>query len=135
MWECPKCERSFKTNNQSHSCTTVTIDDLFDGKDQDLILVFDTLLSELIQWEPTTVGTSTNTIIFTSKKAWLIVKPMTKVLDLKFYLDEHLNHHKIHKVSVWGKKYAHHIRVSSQEDLDTNTFKLLRKGFEFSLKR
>lgn len=133
MWICPKCNRNFKTNNQSHSCTNITIDDLFKGKNPDLVLVFDKLLSEIIHWEPTNVGTSQNTIIFTSTKAWLIVRPMTKVLDLKFYLNERLNHHKLHKVTTWGKKYAHHIRVTSESDLTTEIYKLLRKGFEFTL--
>jgi len=87
MWECPKCERIFKTTNQSHSCTNKTLDDLFENRPDNLILTFDKLLVAVMDWEPNSAGASTNTIVFTNKKAWLIVKPMTKELDLKFYLN------------------------------------------------
>jgi len=73
MWTCLKCDRNFKTNNQPHSCTTVAIDALFEGKNPELVLVFEPLRSEISSWELTTVGASKKPIIFTNNKAWLIV--------------------------------------------------------------
>ena len=52
MWTCPKCDRKFKTTNQSHMCTTKDIGELFlDGSDE-LVLAFDRIMTEVMQWEP-----------------------------------------------------------------------------------
>lgn len=135
MWTCPKCNRNFKSNNQSHSCTNIDMGVLFMGKPDELVLTFDAILQHTATWTPNSVGTATNSIVFTSKKAWLIVKPMSKVLDLKFYYAEQLEGETLHKVKPWGKKFAHHIRVKQQWELEENKeiFRLLRLGFEYSL--
>ncbi|MDP5230082.1 MAG: DUF5655 domain-containing protein [Cellulophaga sp.] len=133
MWRCPKCERNFKTTNQSHSCTNIDMGELFMGKPDDLVLALDKLLIVTSQWEPNEVGVAKKSIVFTSKKAWLIVKPMTKVLDIKFYFGEQLETEELHKVTLWGKKYAHHLRVAKPEEITNNVVELLRNGFEFSL--
>ncbi len=84
MWTCPRCERQFKTRNQSHSCVTKSLDELFAKCPDHLLLAFDRLLSAVMEWEPISVGASQNTVVFTNKKAWLIVRPMRKELDVKF---------------------------------------------------
>lgn len=134
MWTCPRCNRNFKTANQSHSCVNVTMDDLFEGKSEVLILAFDRLLAEIMTWDPISVGTSKNAIVFTNKKAWLIVRPMSKELDLKFYFDEAINSPLVKKISEYKGKYAHHIRIKSEQDLSNPIFKLLRTGYKFALK-
>ncbi len=56
------------------------------------------------------------------------------MLDLKFYLDAPLNKHIIHKVSALGQRFAHHMRLSVANDVDTEIFKILRRGFQQGLK-
>ncbi|MEM8526751.1 MAG: DUF5655 domain-containing protein [Bacteroidota bacterium] len=133
MWTCPKCERQFKTANQSHTCSEKTLDNLFAKSSDELILAFDRILTEIINWTPCSVGAAKKAVIFTSKKAWLIVRPMTKELDLKFYYDEPLEGEIFKKIAPWGKKYAHHIRVKHEVEITDEIFGLLRKGHEFSL--
>lgn len=134
MWTCPNCERKFKTRNQSHTCGEKTLDDLFENKSDELILAFDKILVEVIDWEPCSVGAAKNTAVFTSKKAWLILRPMTKELDLKFYFDKPLESDALKKVTFTFGKYAHHIRVKSEEEITEEVFRLLKIGYEFSLR-
>ena len=110
------------------------MDTLFEGKPEGLLLAFDQLLVGVAGWEPLSVGVAKHAIENASQKAWLIVKPMSKDLDVKFYYDEKLTSEVIHSVKMWGKKYAHHIRVRQPEQVTSEVFKLLRKGFDFSLK-
>ncbi len=98
MYTCPKCERKFKVNNQSHMCTTKTIDDLFENRADNVVLAFESVLNVTMDWEPQSIGASVNTVIFTNKKAWLIVRPMTKELDLKFYYSEPLDSGLVFKI-------------------------------------
>lgn len=134
MWTCPRCERVFKTTHQSHSCTQIELGELFLGKPDDLVLAFDDILLAVANWEPNHVGTATKSIVFTSQKAWLIIKPMRKELDVKFYLDKPLESGRLKKVTALGKKYAHHIRVQTPEQVNSELIDLLRQGYEFSLR-
>ena len=133
MWRCEKCNRRFKSKNQSHSCTDIDMGELFIGKPDELVLAFDKLLHLVVTWKPNEVATATKSIVFTSHKAWLIVKPMKSVLDIKFYLDRELTSSRIFKRSKWGKKFAHHIRISHQDEIDDEVVKLIKHGFEFSI--
>lgn len=134
MWECPKCNRLFKNDNQSHYCVVKDIGELFLKKPDRLVLAFDTLTTELEKWQPQSYGASVNTIVFTSKRAWLIVRPMKKELDIKFYSNEIIDSELITKVAPMGKKIAHHIRISHEDELTPLHFDLLKGVFDNSLK-
>ena len=132
MWTCPDCDRIFKTFNQSHMCTNTTIDEIFEGKPDVLLLAFDKLLIGVIDWEPCSVGTSTKSIVFTKEKAWLIVRPMSKELDIKFYFSEIIQHNLIFKTTLFGNKCAHHIRVKDDSQITTELLQLIRNGYDFA---
>jgi hypothetical protein len=55
---------------------------------------------------------------------------MRNELDLKFYADEILDRELIRKVIPQGKKFAHHLRVSHEDELTSIHSDLLRKGFD-----
>ena len=132
MWTCPKCERRFKTTNQSHMCTDKTIDDIFEGRPDNLVLAFDKILATVIDWEPCSVGASTKSIVFTKEKAWLIVKPMSKLLDVKFYHPDKLSHRYIKKITDYGNRIAYHLRVAGPDEIDDEFIQLLYKGYRSS---
>ncbi|WP_235296507.1 DUF5655 domain-containing protein [Portibacter marinus] len=134
MWICPKCSRRFANDNQSHYCTDITVDDLLEGKPENGILAFDQVLLSVYEFGDVDVGASVNTAIFTNKKAFLIVRPMSKILDLKFYYDEPLKSGKLHKVGKMGKKFYHHIRISNEEEVDDEVVQLLKKGYDQGMK-
>ena len=86
-----------------------------------------------MEWEPNDVGTATKSIVFTNKKAWLIVKPMRKELDLKFYHSEKIQSPYIKKHTLWGSKWAHHIRLKNADQIDEELLKLLKSGYDFAM--
>ncbi len=134
MWQCPICERLFKTPNQSHSCVEQDLGVFFENKPDNLVIAFDSLMTSVLNWEPNSVGVSKNAIIFTNKKAWLIVRPMTKELDVKFYYDESLDGDIFKKITFWGGKYAHHIRIRDEVEITSEVLDFLKIGFDFALK-
>lgn len=133
MWTCPKCERKFKTTNQSHWCGNVSLDELFYDKPDELLLAFDTLTQVVSEWEPCSIGTSVRTVVLTNKKAWLIVKPMSKELDIKFYNSKPLDSPLIKRIADYRNKYAHHIRVKNEFQITKDLIELLRVGFDYAL--
>ncbi len=133
MWECPNCNRNFKSTNQSHTCSNIDIGELFVGKPDELVIIYQMLLDFTQELTPNSVGPAKNTVVFTSEKAWLIVKPMKKLLDIKFYYNEMIDSDRFHSIKQWGNKFAHHIRLSSADEIDNEFFELLALAHQFSL--
>jgi len=115
-------------------CTTKDIGELFIGKPDELVLAFDSIMTAVMQWQPNHVGASVHTIIFTNKKAWLIIRPMKKELDVKFYCDDRLESELIKKIVPYPNKSAHHLRVSHENEVTSEFLKLLREGFNYAMK-
>lgn len=133
-WYCPTCKRKFGKPNQNHMCGEYDIDRLFEGKPEELTLIFDKLLVELIDWPEMAVAASVNTIIFTSKTTFLVVRPMSKLMDIKFYYNEEIQHPHIFKAGEYRGKYYYYIRISTVEEMDESFFKLLKQAFIYSMR-
>lgn len=134
MWKCPKCERLFKSQHQSHSCVEQDLGIFFEDKPDYLVIAFDSLMTAVLNWTPNSVGASKNAIIFTNHKAWLIVRPMKKELDVKFYYDQSLDGDIFKKITFFGGKYAHHIRIKDEDEITSEVLEFLKIGFDFALK-
>lgn len=130
MWTCPKCERDLKNPHQWHNCVKVSIDSLFEGKGEELVFVFDKLLSEIIDWENVAVSTTKNCIVFVHNQTFLIIRPMKTALDLKFYSAIQQEEEPIMKSVPYSGKFENHIRVSKLEDLTQSVYSYLKQSYQ-----
>jgi Domain of unknown function (DUF5655) len=130
MWTCPKCERELKNPNQWHNCVKVSIDSLFEGKAEELVFVFDKLLSEIIDWKNVAVSATQNCIVFVHNQTFLIIRPMKKELDLKFYSATQQEEDPILKSISYSGKFENHIRVSKLEDLTQTVYAYLKQSYQ-----
>ncbi|MEQ9299507.1 MAG: DUF5655 domain-containing protein [Cyclobacteriaceae bacterium] len=115
-------------------CTTKDIGELFLDKSDELVLAFDRIMMEVMLWQPNDLGASIHAIVFTNRKAWLIIKPMKKVLDVKFYHSDKIESGLIKKHTDYRNKFAHHLRVSSEKEITQEHFDLLKMGYDYALK-
>jgi len=129
MWTCPKCERELRNPNQWHNCVKVSIDSLFEGKAEELVFVFDKLLSEIIDWENVAVSATQNCIVFVHNQTFLIIRPMKTALDLKFYSATQ-QEEPILKSIFYSGKYQNHIRVSKLEDLTQTVYNYIKQSYK-----
>ena len=130
MYTCPKCERELKNPNQWHNCVKVSIDSLFEGKAAELILLFDKLLSEIIDWENVAVSATQNCIVFVHNQTFLIIRPMKKALDLKFYTETPQEEEPILKSIFYSGRFENHIRISTLEDLTPSVFNFIKQSYK-----
>ena len=130
MWTCPKCERELKNPNQWHNCVKVSIDSLFEGKADELVFVFDKLLSEISDWEKVAVSATQNCIVFVHNQTFLIIRPMKKALDLKFYSATQQEEEPILKSIFYSGKFENHIRVSRLEDVTPNVYSYIKQSYQ-----
>jgi len=129
-WTCPNCDRELPNENQRHYCAKVSLDSLFAGRPPELILVFDKILAEVADWEDVLVGTTPNCIVFTRRLTFLVIRPMKKELDIKFYSKTHHPEKPIIKSEQYGRKYANNIRISQLDDLRPQLFAYLRESYQ-----
>jgi predicted transport protein len=128
-WTCPKCERIIKNPNQWHNCIKQDIDTLFENKVKDLVFVFDKLLLNIIEWDNVNVSATKNCIVFVNSQTFLIVRPMKKELDLKFYLDKPNDEFPIYKNVEYAGRFEHHIRVSTLEEIDNQIIGFVKSSY------
>jgi hypothetical protein len=128
-WICPKCERELPKPEQKHYCARVSLDSLFLGRSPELVLVFDKLLAEVADWDGVLVGTTPNCIVFTRRLTFLVIRPLKKELDLKFYSSVAHPEKPILKSVASGNKFENHIRIAMLDDLRPALFNYLRESY------
>jgi hypothetical protein len=126
---CPKCERELVSESQSHYCAKVSLDDLFKGKSDELMLLFDKLLAEVADWPDVLVGTTPNCITFVHRQTFFVIRPMQKQLDLKFYSASPIELPQIKTVAVAGR-YQNSIRLSNINELRPQLFGWIRESYD-----
>lgn len=132
-WVCPKCERKLKNTNQWHCCVNQDIDNLFENKSMELVFAFDKILAEVMEWEGINVSATLNCIVFVNTQTFLVIKPMQKVLNIKFYLNKPQKHQLIHKIAKYNKRDEHHVRISTFEEVNPLLIKWIRESYELFL--
>jgi len=129
-WTCPKCERELPKPEHRHYCARVSLDSLFAQRPPELILVFDKILAEVANWGGVLVGTTPNCIVFTRRVAFLVIRPMKKELDIKFYSNMAHTKNPVIKSIAAGKKFENHIRIALLDDLQPALYVYLRESYQ-----
>ncbi|MGN6640109.1 MAG: DUF5655 domain-containing protein [Mucilaginibacter sp.] len=129
-WTCPHCDRELPWKDYRHYCQRVELDSLFEGSSPELVLAFDKILAEVADWPKVLVGVTPNCIVFTRRVGFLIIRPMKKWLDIKFYSAVSHSEKPVIKSVAAGKKFANHIRVTNVDDLNPTLFRYIRESYD-----
>ena len=129
-WTCPNCERELPKPEQPHYCARVSLNSLFEGRPAEMILVFDKILAEVADWDGVLVGTTPNCIVFTRRLTFLVIRPMRKELDIKFYSKTAHPEKPVIKSVALGNKFENHIRIALLDDLWPTIFKYFRESYQ-----
>lgn len=113
-----------------HYCIKVSVDDLLKGQSEELVLAFDKLLAEIVDWDGVTVSCSKNCIVFVHNQTFFVIRPMKKMLDLKFYSVKLPEEPIIIKSTVCAGRYENHIRLTSLDNLTPNVYALIKSSYE-----
>jgi hypothetical protein len=128
-WKCPKCERTLKQANQWHCCINQDIDTLFENRPTELIFVFDKILTYAFDLDEIEISATKNCIVFFKTQTFLVVKPMRKELNVKFYLEDPNVNYPFFRVAKYGKQFEHHIRVSTIDEVNETLFTFIKQSY------
>lgn len=131
MWTCPTCERDLPRENQWHICVKADLDSLFAGKPKELEYIFDKILAKVVEWDGVIVSNTQKCVLFVHRQTFLVIRPMSKFLDLQFYSKEELPCPPFSKSKKVSKRFQNHIRISRLEELSPVLIKYLRDSYDF----
>jgi hypothetical protein len=129
---CPKCNRSIPNLNSYHYCKQVDIDELFSRKSDEVVLVFDRLLEHLSAFENIEISATKNCIVFVRNKTFVVAKPMTKCLEIKFYSNEPIDDEELYKCHLWSSKYESIVRIENESQLKPKHFQYFENSYLIS---
>jgi hypothetical protein len=129
---CPHCNRVLRNPKAWHYCKQVDIDELFIRKSDEVVLVFDRLLEQLSVYENIEISATKNCIVFVRNKTFLVAKPMTKCLEIKFYSNEPIDDEELYKCHLWSSKYESIIRIENETQLKPKYFQYFRNSYLIS---
>jgi hypothetical protein len=108
------------------------MDDLFAGKPDDVVLVFDELFQKISAWDNVAISATKNCVMFVRNKTFLVVKPMTKCLEVKFYSTDPIEDEQIYKCSLYNSKYEGIIRLQYTQQLNPTIFNYIKESYLIS---
>lgn len=135
MWTCPKCKRSFRNTNQSHSCVPVSKKDFVTGAPVTLKKLYEKIIDEVKQLgsyreEVVTPGV----IYFKTKSSFLAVKVKKTCLEVEFFLDHQEDDPSIAKWLQSSKhRFAHTVKIDSEQDITMQLTGWIRQSYHLIL--
>ena len=129
---CPKCQRRIRHTNAWHYCSDIAIDDLFLKSSDEIVLACDKILSQVSTWEDVDIAPTKNCVVFVRGKTFLVIKPMKKWLEVKFFSDKAIEDEAFHKFDLWGRKYFGILRFQVEEQITERFFEYFRASYLIS---
>jgi Domain of unknown function (DUF5655) len=130
-WICPKCNRTFRSKNQDHSCLILGPDYHFSGKPDKIKKIFDNVLSAIEEQGEVQISYVKHAIIISAKSSFLAFKPKKHLMDIEIVLSEEVNEFPVYKtVRASKNKFAHFIKVEEPEEVDLSLKKLVIKAWK-----
>jgi hypothetical protein len=129
---CPNCKRVLRKVNAPHYCKEVAIDDLFVDKTDEIVLAFDRIYQRYLEADDVDISATKNCVVFLRNKTFLVIKPMKKWLEVKFYSPGVIEDDSLHKCELWGKKFHGIVRFESEHQINQRFFEYFEVSYEMS---
>ncbi|WP_086541186.1 DUF5655 domain-containing protein [Algoriphagus antarcticus] len=111
-------------------CSKAELSTLFERNPKELEFAFDKILAEIYEWYKVIVSNTQNAVMFVHRQTFLIIRPMSKFLDLKFYSKDQQPCPPFFKSTQVSKKFENHYRISSLDELSPTLIRLIRQSYE-----
>jgi hypothetical protein len=135
LWICPHCRRQFKNRNQAHSCGQFTVDQLLDGKPQEIVELYERLDDLIRRCGEVVVAPTKTRILNKVRTVFASVAVSKNWLDVVFVLDRRLKHRRIKKAQEEYPGIVHFLRIENENDLDADLTSWLREAYNHRMQK
>jgi ribosomal protein S27AE len=118
LWTCPRCGHPFVTANTWHSCTTVSLNERFAGRDPALRAAFDRYAELISRCGPVTVIAQKTRIVIMGRVRFAGAVVRRDRLTLSFALTRRLDDPRF-RVETYSRRWnAHRFEVRAPADVE-----------------
>jgi len=130
LWTCPRCRRQFANRNQAHSCGLFTVEQLLDGKPQEMVALYEQLANVALHCGEVVVAPTKTRVLFKVRTVFASVAVSKNWLDVVFVLNRRLKHRRIKKAQEEYPGIVHFLRLEKAEDLDADLAGWLQEAYD-----
>jgi Domain of unknown function (DUF5655) len=130
FWTCPRCRRQFKNRNQAHSCGQFTVEQLIDGKPQEIVELYERLADVVHRCGEVAVAPTKTRVLFKVRTVFASVAVSKNWLDVVFVLGRRLKHRRIKKAQEEYPGIVHFLRIENEDDLDGDLTSWLQEAHD-----
>ena len=129
LWPCPKCGRQFRTRNQMHICSRLTLADALRRATPRTRSLFRKLVGVVRRFGPVQIVPQKTRIALQARKVIVGVRLLRDALDCELVLPRRIEHSRFTKIlSVSPRNHYHYLRLSSLADFDRQLRSFLREA-------
>jgi Domain of unknown function (DUF5655) len=129
LWTCPRCRRQFKNRNQAHSCGQFTLEQLLDGKPQEIVELYERLADVVHRCAEVVVAPTKTRVLFKVRTVFASVAVSKNWLDVVFVLGRRLKHRRIKNAQEEYPGIVHFLRIENEDDLDADLTSWLQEAY------
>ena len=130
LWRCPECRRQFANRNQSHTCSNVSLESHFVGKNETVRELFDTLAAMIGKCGPVKLLPEKTRIAFQVRMSFIAVQVRRNYLIGHFVFARRLEHRRFLRVETFSpRNHLHAFRLDSLADLDDEFAAWIREAY------
>lgn len=130
LWRCPSCHRQFANRNQTHTCSSHTLDEHFAEKGPAVRQLFDALLASLKRCGPVKVLPEKTRIAFQVRMSFAAVSVRRTYLVGHFVFARRVEHPRFRRVESFSpRNHLHAFRLDSVDDLDAQFSRWAREAY------
>ena len=130
LWTCPRCRRQFANRKQSHSCGQFTVEQLLDGKPQEIVELFERVIDMVNRCGEVVLAPTKTRVLFRVRTVFATVAVSKNWPDVVFVLGRCLKHRRIKKAQREYPGIVHFLRIEEPEDLDDDLAGWLQEAYD-----
>src|SRR6516165_7111399 len=130
LWTCPRCRSQFQNRNQAHSCGQFTVEQLLDGKPQEIVELYERLDDLIRKCGEIVVAPTKTRVLFKVRTVFATVAVSKNWLDVVFVLSRRLKHRRIKKAQEEYPGIVHFLRIEQTEDLNADLVGWLQEAYD-----
>jgi endogenous inhibitor of DNA gyrase (YacG/DUF329 family) len=130
LWKCPKCNRRFANNNQSHFCGNYDLRSHFEGKPPEIRKIYEAVLKAIRRCGKVKVLPEKTRIAFQVRMSFAQLTTRSKWVDGHVVLARRFEQRRFRKIeTISPRNHVHHFRLMSAAEVDAEVESWLAEAY------
>jgi hypothetical protein len=130
LWACPRCGAKLVAQNGSHACGAHSVEQFLAGAPPLGRELFELFVELIARCGPYEIAPAKTRVAFMAKVRFASVNRVGRQgIDIHFVLPRRLSNPRFSRVEKVDRVFVHHLRLTSEADLDAELFEWLARSY------